>query len=53
MVEVCEWCKIEDERLFCPECATIDATACVNCGFCTECTKVFTQLDFHDYKGRE
>lgn len=50
---ICEWCSKVDERLYCPECSTFTATACVNCGFCTECTKIYKALDFHDYKGRE
>ena len=52
MVEVCEWCKIEDERLYCPECVTISATGCVNCGFCVECQKVWSKLDFQGWRGR-
>lgn len=53
MVEKCWYCAEEDERLYCPECRTISATCCVNCGYCSECQQIKKVMDFHDYKGRE
>jgi hypothetical protein len=53
MVEPCWNCKQIDEELYCPECVTTEPTGCVNCGYCTECSKVWSRLDFNGWRGRE